>query len=122
MSVRVGAVLIAVVVGAGAACAWAQDSRAPKVVTKTLVKSEAHKECFALVGSQTLHYRFRADGPLDFKLSHQDDKEVIDIKRDKVANGSGTYLSKKSFDYCLVWTNTGPKSATLTYQYQRGAP
>jgi hypothetical protein len=123
MSTRVEAVLVAVVVGAGAACAQAQDRPpATKVVTKTLVKSEAHKECFSMPGAQTLYYRFRADAPLDFKLSHQDDKEVIDIKRDKVANGSGSYLSKKAFDYCMVWTNSGPKAATLHYEYQRGAP
>jgi hypothetical protein len=123
MTRRVEAMLFAVAVGAGNTCAYAQDSRTPpKIVTKTLVKSEAHKECFSLPGSQALYYRFRADTPVDFKLQHQDDKEVIDIKRDKVANGSGTYVSKKTSDYCMVWTNTGPKSATLHYELQRGSP
>src|SRR6266853_5197888 len=67
-----------------AAPAWSQDTakNAPvRVVTKTLVASEAQKECLSLNNRQRLHYKFRADGPLNFKLSHQEEKEVIDFKR-----------------------------------------
>jgi hypothetical protein len=126
MSARGAATVIAIAVGAmgaGAACAQAQDSRsAPAtVVTKTLVKSAAQKECFSLVQAQVLYYRFRSDTPLDFKLSHQDEKEIVDVKLDRVANGAGSYTAKKSADYCLVWTNAGDKAATLHYEFQRGS-
>ena len=47
-----------------------------RIVTKTLVASEAQKECFSLNNRQRLQYRFRADGPLNFKLTHQEEREV----------------------------------------------
>ena len=123
MSIKVTATALAVAIGAGAAYALAQDAQtAPtKVVTKTLVKSEAQKECFTLVNAQVLYYRFRSDVPLDFKLSHQDEKEIVDIARKNVGDAAGNYVSKKTSDYCLVWTNTGEQSATLHYEFQRAS-
>ena len=123
MSIRVTATLIAIAAGAGAACAQAQEPRsaATKAVTKTLVRSEAQKECFTLADKQVLYYRFRSDVPLDFKLSREDGKEIVAIKLDNTANSAGSYVAKQSSDYCLVWTNAGPKSATLHYEFQRGS-
>jgi hypothetical protein len=122
MSRRMAVTVVAVAFGAGAVCAGAQEPRPPgtKVITKTLVKSEAQKECFSLPLTHVLYYRFRSDAPLDFKLSHHDGKEVIDIRRDHVTNGAGSHTSKANADYCLVWSNTGPRSATLHYEFQRG--
>src|SRR5712671_2634346 len=101
---------------------WAQDaakSSPARVVTKTLVASEAQKECLSLNNRQRLHYKFRADGPLNFKVSHQEEKEIIDFKRDATESASGSFMPRKSADYCLVWTNTGKRSATLRYEYRR---
>ena len=115
------------VVGAAAllvAPVWAQDAAQTspvRVVTKTLVASEAQKECFSLNNRQRLHYKFRADGPLNFKLSHQEEKEIIDLKRDGTESASGSFVPRKSADYCLVWTNTGKRSATLRYEYRRAS-
>jgi hypothetical protein len=103
---------------------WAQDAAntSPvRVVTKTLVASEAQKECLSLNNRQRLHYKFRADGPLNFKLSHQEEKEVIDLKRDGTDSASGSFIPRKSADHCLVWTNAGKHSVTLRYEYQRGS-
>jgi hypothetical protein len=103
---------------------WAQETSksAPvRVVTKTLVASEAQKECLSLNNRQRLHYKFRADGPLNFKLSHQEEKEVIDLKRDGADSASGSFIPRKSADHCLVWTNSGKHSVTLRYEYQRGS-
>jgi hypothetical protein len=97
--------------------AWAQDRR---VVTKTLVASEAQKECISLNNRQRLLYRFRADGPVSFKLSHQDQQEVIDLRRDATASASGSFAPRATADHCLVWTNTGKHSVTLRYEFQRG--
>ncbi len=80
---------------------WAQDTAKPspvRVVTKTLVASEAQKECLSLNNRQRLHYKFRADGPLNFKVSHQEEKEVIDLKRDGTESASGSFMPKKSAD------------------------
>ena len=103
----------------------AQDafkSSPPRVVTKTLVSSEAQKECLSLNNRQRLHYRFRADGPLNFKVSHQEEKEIIDFNRDGTESASGSFMPRKTAaDYCLVWTNTGKRSVTLRYEYQRAS-
>jgi len=107
-----------------AAPVWAQDSAKTspvRIVTKTLVASEAQKECLSLNNRQRLHYKFRADGPLNFKLSHQDEKEIIDFKRDGTDSASGSFVPRKSADHCLVWTNTGTHSVTLRYEYQRSS-
>jgi hypothetical protein len=115
------------VVGAAAllvAPVWAQDAAQTspvKVVTKTLVASEAQKECLSLNNRQRLHYKFRADGPLNFKLSHQEEKEVIDLKRDGTDSASGSFVPVKSADHCLVWSNTGKHPVTLRYEFQRGS-
>jgi hypothetical protein len=106
-----------------AAPAFAQDaskSSPVRIVTKTLVASEAQKECISLTNRQRIYYRFRADGPLDFKLSHQEEREVIDVKRDRADSAAGSFVPRKSADHCLVWTNAGKQSVTLRYEFQRG--
>ena len=99
------------------AAASAQDR---KVVTKTLVVSEAQKECISLNNRQRLLYKFHADGPVNFKLSHQDEKEVVDLRRDATGSASGSFAPRATGDHCMVWTNTGKSSVTLRYEYQRG--
>src|SRR5882762_4508941 len=77
---------------------WAQDAAKTspvRVVTKTLIASEAQKECLSLNNRQRLHYKFRADGPLNFKLSHQEEKEVVDLKRDATESASGSFMPRK---------------------------
>ncbi len=119
-------ILPLVVIGAAVtlvAPARAQDaSKASpvRIVTKTLVASEAQKECFSLNNRQRLQYRFRADGPLDFKLTHQEEREAIDLKRDGAHSAAGSFAPRKTADHCLVWTNTGKQSVTLRYEFQRG--
>lgn len=123
MNIGIAAAAFVAVVAGGAGVVRAQDSQAeaPKVVTKTLVKSEAQKECFKLAGTQVLYYRFNSDGPVDFKLSHQEDKEIVHISRTGIADAAGNFVAKKTSDYCLVWTNVGERSATLHYELQRAA-
>src|SRR5213596_3055769 len=80
-----------------------------RIVIKTLIASEAQKECLSLNNRQRLRYKFRADGPLNFKVSHQEEKEIIDFKRDGTESASGSFMPRKSADYCLVWTNAGKR-------------
>jgi hypothetical protein len=123
MKTRIAAAVLAAALAGGAGAVRAQEGQgeAPKVVTKTLVKSEAQKECFKLAGTQVLYYRFNSDGPLDFKLSHQEEKEVVHIARTRIAEAAGNFVAKKTSDYCLVWTNVGERSATLHYELQRAS-
>jgi len=117
MAMAVRLVVIGAALSLLTAAAWAQDRR---VVTKTLVASEAQKECIGLTNKQRLLYKFRADGPVSFKLSHQDQQEVIDLKRDATGSASGSFAPRATGDHCLVWTNTGKHSVTLRYEFQRG--
>jgi hypothetical protein len=128
MEVELMAKLIRLVVTTAAvslvAPVWAQDtskSSPARVVTKTLVASEAQKECLSLNNRQRLNYKFRADGPLNFKVSHQEEKEIIDLKRDGTESASGSFMPKKAADHCLVWTNAGKRSVTIRYEYQRAS-
>jgi hypothetical protein len=119
MAMTVRLVLIGAAISLSAA-AWAQDP-SRRVVTKTLVASEAQKECFSLNNRQRLFYKFRADGPVSFKLSHQDQREIIDLRRDATDSASGSFAPRATGDHCLVWTNTGKHSVTLRYEFQRGS-
>src|SRR6266851_4261092 len=114
--------LMVTVAAVSAAPVWSQDSaKVPpvRVVTKTLVASEAQKECLSLTNRQRLNYKFRAGGPLNFKVSHQEEKEVVDFKRDGTESASGSFMPRTSADHCLVWTNAGKHSVTLRYEFQR---
>ena len=104
------AAALAVVAWVGAGLVRAQDSQAeaPKVVTKTLVKSEAQKECFKLANAQVLYYRFNSDGPLDFKLSHQEEKEVVHISRARIADAAGNVQSTP--DRATLWAAETPQT------------
>jgi hypothetical protein len=45
---------------------------------------------------------------------------VVDLKRDRADSAAGSFAPRKTADHCLVWTNTGKRSATLRYEFQRG--
>jgi hypothetical protein len=123
MSKPIGAIRFAIAITLWVPAAFAQDASKPspvRAVTKTLVASEAQKECFSLGKGQRLQYRFSADGPLNFKLSHQDKREVVDFKRDRADGASGSFSPKIAADHCLVWTNAGKHAVTLRYEFQRG--
>jgi hypothetical protein len=116
-------IAVGTAIALGAPAVLAQDSKGispAKIIIKTLLGSQAQKECFSLNSRQRLYYRFHADGPLDFKLSHQEDQEVIDIRRIKTDADTGSFTPGKTADHCLVWSNTGKNSVILEYEYQRG--
>jgi hypothetical protein len=108
-----------VVLGAAISLSAPTSAQDRKVVTKTLVVSEAQKECISLNNKQRLLYKFHADGPVGFKLSHQDEREVIDLRRDATVSASGNFAPRAAGDHCMVWTNMGKSSVTLRYEFQR---
>lgn len=102
--------------------AAAQSGAPMKVVTKSLSRSSAQKECFSLQEKQKLYYRFRADGPVDFKLQFNEEKNAaVEVKRDGVDSSAGSFISRTNSSYCMVWTNAGKRGITLSYEFVRGA-
>jgi hypothetical protein len=113
-------VCVAIALGTAAFAQESSKSDSPKkIVTKTLVASEAQKECLSLTNRQRLHYRFQSDGPINFKISHEDGSEIVDVRRDRIESADGSFAPKKTADHCLVWTNTGKQAVTLRYEFQR---
>jgi hypothetical protein len=115
-------VCVAIALGTAAFAQESSKSDSPKkIVTKTLVASEAQKECLSLTNRQRLHYRFQSDGPINFKISHEDGPEIVDVRRDRIESADGSFAPKKTADHCLVWTNAGKQAVTLRYEFQRSA-
>ncbi len=115
----------AAVVASGAALlmsagAWSQDNANVRVITKTLVGGSAHKECMALTPTQSLRYWYRAEGPLNFAIQYQDEKETYyPVRRDKVAIATGTFTPRIAQDYCMVFTNAAKKPVLFRVEFAR---
>lgn len=120
MARRVAGMAILGVVLALSAAARAQDNANVRVITKTLVGSSAHKECMALSPTQSLRYWYRAEGPLNFAIQYQDEKETYyPVRRDKVAIATGTFTPRVAQDYCMVFTNAAKKPVLFRVEFAR---
>jgi hypothetical protein len=99
--------------------AAAQDANV-KVITTTLTRSGAHKECVSLSRTQGLLYWFRADAPVSFTIQHADGAAVAyPVKREKVAMASGTHYAKVAEVHCMVLTNPTQKPVTVRLEFAR---
>lgn len=91
-----------------------------KVITKTLLGSEAHKECVSLTNKQNLRYWYRAEAPINFAIQYVEDKQTrYPVKRDKSAIGSGTFSPKDAQTYCMVWTNPAKQAVLFRVEFAR---
>ena len=88
-------------------------------LTKTLLVSGAHRECFSLGDTQRLHYKYQAEASLEFKLVRQQGDQVTEVRQAQVANASGDFVPREAGDYCMTWRNNGQKTVTLRFWYQR---
>ena len=80
--------------------------------------SGIHEDCMELVPGDTLDYSFNASKPLDFNLHcHEDHNVVYGITKDGVPSDKGAFRCEKKQYYCLMWTNSGSESVSLTYSY-----
>jgi len=91
-----------------------------KVITKTLLGSEAHKECLTVTETQKLRYWYRAERPINFAIQYVDGKETIyPVRRDKEAIGSGSFAPKSAQTYCMVWTNVDTQAVLFRMEFAR---
>lgn len=105
--------------GAMALPAMAQDAGV-RVVTTTVTSSGAHKECVSLSKTQSLHYWFRSDAPIDFNIQYQDAGGVVyPVRREKLSQATGTYAAKTSEVHCMVLTNLARKPVTVRLEFAR---
>lgn len=91
-----------------------------RVVTKTLISSSAHKECFSVNERQVIRYWYRADALIDFNIQYvEGNKTNFELKRDRQALGSGSFAPKVARDYCMVWTNAFNKPVLFRIELAR---
>ncbi len=91
-----------------------------RVVTKTLISSSAHKECFSVNERQVIRYWYRADALIDFNIQFiEGNKTNFELKRDRQALGSGSFAPKVARDYCMVWTNAFNKPVLFRIELAR---
>lgn len=91
-----------------------------RVVTKTLISSSAHKECFSVNERQVIRYWYRADALIDFNIQYvEGNKTNFELKRDRQALGSGSFAPKVARDYCMVWTNAFNKPVLFRVELAR---
>ena len=99
--------------------AVAQDAGV-RVVTTTITSSGAHKECLSLSRTQSLHYWFRSDAPIDFDIQYQDSSGVVyPVRRKHLSVGTGSYPAKTAEVYCVVLTNPAHKPVTVRLEFGR---
>ena len=91
-----------------------------KVITKTLIGSEAHKECVNVSEDQKLRYWYRAEKPIDFVIQYVDGKKTLyPVRRDKEALGSGSFAPTSAQTYCMVWTNPDRQAVLFRVEFAR---
>ena len=86
--------------------------------TETIKPEGVHEDCLEMVPGQILDYSFEASKPVDFNLHcHEDDGVSYAISKDGVSSDKGTFVCEKRQHYCLMWTNPGSETVSLTYSY-----
>lgn len=66
------------------------------------------ERCVQLAAGQRMHYRFRADGDVDFNLHFHRGAEVhYPVKRAATRAEQGEYTAPHADGYCLMWERRG---------------
>lgn len=61
--------------------------------------------CLPIKAGDTIHWRFTADGPVDFNLHHHVGKKVVmPVNQKAVTSHEGKYDIQAAAEWCLMWT------------------
>jgi hypothetical protein len=61
--------------------------------------------CLPIKAGDTIHWRFTADGPVDFNLHHHVGKKVVmPVKQKAITSHEGKLDIKADAEWCLMWT------------------
>ncbi len=64
--------------------------------------------CAPLAQHQVVHWRFIADGSLDFNIHrHEADRVITPARRDAAREASGRLRASVADEHCWMWTNRG---------------
>jgi hypothetical protein len=78
--------------------------------------------CAPLAQHQVVHWRFIADGPLDFNIHrHEGDRVITPARHDAARKASGRLRAAVADDHCWMWTNRGRTPVQLAVRL-RAAP
>jgi hypothetical protein len=106
-----------------AACATPSPLPAPRSLSIAIQGGKVAEECFRLDAGERVDFEFQANGPLEFNLhTHRGDQLVTPVEAKRTRAQSGTYVSPRAEDYCLMWTNEGGTPVQVTGSWRRRPP
>src|SRR5215471_13027122 len=77
----------------------------PEKFAVSLEGGGEHEECVRLEAGQSVHYYWRASGPVDFNIHfHREGEVSYPVKRAAMRGDGGIFTAKSAEDYCWMWT------------------
>ena len=77
------------------------------------------ESCLRLAGDDLLEISFSASDAVDFNIHYHVDGQVrfpVNLKQQR--DYADSYVAPEPREYCLMWTNRGPQSVRLSYEYR----
>ena len=98
--------------------AWDVEGRFSKQLA--VPASKFVEVCSKLARGNNVAWTFQADGPLDFNVHYDLDKDVrFPAKQAEVQSSDGVLDVQVAQDYCWMWTNKTTSSASLKLVLER---
>jgi hypothetical protein len=95
-----------------AAVAHAADGPGP--YTFTLAGKAFGERCLDLAAGESIRYRFRASGPVDFNIHHHRGKDVFyPVRQRAIREADATFRADTAGTYCLMWELAGSGSIAV---------
>jgi len=89
-------------------------SPAAEDFAREIAPGQFDEHCLKIDSGEALRWRFDSSGKVDFNIHHHRGSEVFyPVRRDRVRRASGSFRSRSSEDYCLMWTNSGAEAVSV---------
>jgi hypothetical protein len=89
-------------------------SAAAAPLSLAIAPGKFDEQCVKLEAGAALHYRFKANGPVDFNIHHHQGSEVLyPVKRAGVRRFGDKFRAPAADEYCLMWENKGKNPVTV---------
>lgn len=78
------------------------------------------ERCLTLAAGESIRYRFRASGPVDFNIHYHRGNEIsFPVKRPAVRELESTFVAPRADGYCLMWEHRGQGVASVEGSVER---